>query len=337
MRTPSKLSLFILLVSIACPPIAAEEPTPLFDGKTLNGWEGNTESVWRVEDGVIVGGSMEGNPQNEFLATTRSYKDFRLTLDYRLVGTEGFVNGGVQIRSRRLTEPAHEMIGYQADIGAGYSGFLYDESRRKKMLATADAELVQKIEKPGDWNTYEIHAQGRTVTLSINGQRLSTWVEPDKSLEQEGLIALQIHGDCKAVISFRNIMIEELSVASSVSRFGEPTTRAHPSAPFPDGIFTLRDNETVVFMGQTDMVRSRLDATFETALATHFAAQKPRFRNMAWEGDTVYEQWRDIDFGSWQDQLGASVPAWSSRSSARWKPLMVWRNSTPSSPLTNNR
>jgi len=204
-----RIATLVLLVLTLCPS-AAQEWTSLFDGKSLNCWEGNTDSVWRVEDGIIVGGSMSGNPQNEFLSTTKTYKNFRLKLEYKLIGTEGFVNGGVQIRSRRIKEPAHEMIGYQADIGAGYSGFLYDESRRKKMLAKVDAELVKKIERTGDWNTYEIHAHGRTVTLSINGQRLSTWVETDKPLEQKGLIALQIHGDCKAVISFRNIMIDEL-------------------------------------------------------------------------------------------------------------------------------
>ncbi|MEM7386243.1 MAG: PVC-type heme-binding CxxCH protein, partial [Verrucomicrobiota bacterium] len=313
MNFQAKLPFVALLVSVAIPQLAGAEPvwTTLFDGKTFDGWEGNTESVWRIEDGVIVGGSMEGNPQNEFLATTRSYKNFRLKLEYKLVGTEGFVNGGVQIRSRRMKNPAHEMIGYQADIGAGYSGFLYDESRRKKMLVKANQELVKKIEKAGEWNTYEIHARGRTVALSINGRPLATWIETDKSLEQKGLIALQIHGECKAVISFRNIQIEELPdpmaapLAPAVHRFGEGATEASPNAPFPDGKFSLSQNEVVVFMGQTDMVRSRLDATLEAALATHFADQRPRFRNMAWESDTVYEQWRDIDFGSWEDQLAA--------------------------------
>jgi len=51
---------------------------------------------------VIVGGSLNGNPRNEFLATRASYKNFRLRLDYKLVGTEGFVNGGVQFRSQRI-------------------------------------------------------------------------------------------------------------------------------------------------------------------------------------------------------------------------------------------
>src|ERR1043165_5986863 len=109
------------------------EPISLFDGKSLAGWEGETNSVWRIRDGVIVGGSLNGNPRNEFLATERHYTNFHLRLEYKLVGTEGFVNGGVQFRSKRIANPPNEMSGFQADIGAGYSGFLYDESRRHKM------------------------------------------------------------------------------------------------------------------------------------------------------------------------------------------------------------
>ena len=181
----------------------------LFDGKSLDGWEGD-EKVWRVADGVIVGGSMQGNKQNEFLASKKAYKDFVLKLEWKLVGTEGFVNSGVQIRSRRIEKPANEMKGYQADIGKGYTGCLYDESRRNKMLIKVDAELIAKIEKPGEWNSYEIRCEGPRVILKVNGTQTIDYTEEDKSLEQEGLIGLQIHGGNKAEVSFRNITIEAL-------------------------------------------------------------------------------------------------------------------------------
>jgi hypothetical protein len=186
------------------------QAVPIFDGKTLDGWEGS-EKVWRVTDGVIRGGSLEGNKQNEFLATKKSYKDFVLKLEYKLTGTEGFINSGVQIRSRRIDKPANEMKGYQADIGVGWTGSLYDESRRNKVMAKADGELVKKTEKLGDWNTYEIRCEGPRVVLKLNGVQTIDYTEEDKSLEQEGLIGLQIHGGAKSEVSFRNITIEELS------------------------------------------------------------------------------------------------------------------------------
>jgi hypothetical protein len=203
----SRLLLSLLVLST----IAYADPVPLFDGKTLEGWEGDTQ-VWRVEDGAIVGGSMEGNARNEFLATKKPYKNFILRLEYKLVGTEGFVNGGVQFHSQRAEDPkqAHEMIGYQADIGGGYSGCLNNELRKPQFLGVADKKVVSAIEKPGEWNRYEIRVKGPHVQLSINGTKTSEYTEKDPAVPLVGLIGLQIHGNCKAVISFRKIEIEAL-------------------------------------------------------------------------------------------------------------------------------
>ena len=80
-----------LAMGLLVRPVRADEMM-LFNGRNLDG-ESPHPGVWRVEDGTIVGGSMEGNPQNEFLATTREFKHFRLRFEYRLVGIEGFING----------------------------------------------------------------------------------------------------------------------------------------------------------------------------------------------------------------------------------------------------
>jgi HEAT repeat protein len=185
-------------------------PGALFNGVDLSGWEGDP-GVWRVRDGVIVGGTLEGNPRNEFLATTKPYRNFVLRLEYKLVGTEGFVNSGVQFRSVRVEQPPNEMSGYQADIGAGHSGSLYDETRRRKFLARAPAGQVARLEKEGDWNQYEIRCEGPRIELKLNGEKTLSYVEPDASIaQQNGVVALQIHGKCKAEIEFRNIVIEEL-------------------------------------------------------------------------------------------------------------------------------
>lgn len=184
-------------------------PGQLFNGRDLTGWDGDP-GVWRVRDGVIVGGSMAGNPRNEFLATKRRYRNFVLRLEYRLTGTEGFVNGGAQVRSVRIAQPPNEMSGYQADIGAGHSGCLYDESRRKRFLARGTDEQIKRLERPGDWNRYEIRCDGPRVEISLNGERTVAYTETDATIVPDGLVALQIHGNCKAEIAFRNLSIEEL-------------------------------------------------------------------------------------------------------------------------------
>jgi mono/diheme cytochrome c family protein/glucose/arabinose dehydrogenase len=293
--------------------------TPLFDGKTLTGWDGDLK-VWRVENGEIVGGSLQGNPRNEFLTTKRSFYNFRLTLEYKLTGTEGFVNAGVQFRSQRATNPPNEMIGYQADIGHGHTGSLYDESRRKKFLARAgtgvgaygvkaDTEIAA-LEKNGEWNKYEIRAEGPRITIFLNGKATLDYTETDPSIDDAyGLIGLQIHGNCKAEIRFRNITLDPLTEVPVVTkgdvfnRFGEPKSAWVPPAPFKDGKFSLGQDEVVVFIGQENLVREAKSGALESRLATAFADKNPSFRSMAWEADTVHEQWRDLNFGPWKGQL----------------------------------
>jgi hypothetical protein len=205
-----KLFLPIALATLVFAAIAHAGPVAIFDGKTFDGWEGETTKTWRIEDGAFVGGSLtEKVPHNEFLATKKSYANFELRLKFKLVGAEGFINGGVQFRSQRI--PNHyEMIGYQADEGDGYYGSLYDESRRKKTLVSPDKDLIEKALKKGDWNDYRIRCEGRHIQLWVNGVQTVDYTEPDESIEQNGLIAVQIHGNGKAEAWYKDIVIEEL-------------------------------------------------------------------------------------------------------------------------------
>lgn len=205
----SRLIVAMTCLLMFCTGISAAERS-LFDGKTFSGWEGETVKTWRIEDGVIVGGSLETNvPRNEFLASKTRFKNFDLRLKYKLQGTEGFVNGGVQFRSERVPNH-HEMSGYQADIGQGYDGALYDESRRNKFLIQPEKEIVQKALKPNNWNDYRIRAEGNRVRIWLNGVEMVDFTEKEPGIAQDGLIALQVHGGGKALISFKDIVIEEL-------------------------------------------------------------------------------------------------------------------------------
>jgi hypothetical protein len=188
------------------------EPVRLSDGRTFAGWEGATagaDPTWRVVDGAFVGGSLKAAvPRNEFLCTTRAYTNFVLRLQFRILG-EG-ANAGIQLRSRRVPDH-HEMIGYQADLGdPEWWGCLYDESRRNRVLAKADAGKVRAVLKRADWNDYEIRCEGRRIRLAINGLTTVDYTEPDETIEQAGLIGLQIHGGPPSEAWYRNLRIEEL-------------------------------------------------------------------------------------------------------------------------------
>ncbi len=183
----------------------------LFDGKTFTGWQGDTLHTWRIQDGALVGGSLyETVPHNEFISTTKSYANYVLKLKFKLIGHEGFINGGVQFHSQRIKNPSYEMIGYQADIGNGYWGSLYDESRRNKLLAVADSAQIRRLLRPNDWNDYEIQTEGRRIRILLNGEQTVAYTEVDLTIPQSGLIAFQIHGGGKAEVHYKDIILEKL-------------------------------------------------------------------------------------------------------------------------------
>ena len=184
----------------------------IFDGRTFAGWEGDTNQTWRIENGALVGGSLATMvPHNEFICTSRSYANFVLRLKFKLVGTAGFINGGVQVRSRRVSNPPFELSGYQADMGdPEWWGCLYDESRRNKVLAKSDITEVNKVLKRNDWNDYVIRCEGKRIQIWLNGYPTVDYTEPDAAIEQAGIIGLQIHGGGKAEASYKEITLEEL-------------------------------------------------------------------------------------------------------------------------------
>ncbi len=204
----------LLAAALAGSAAAADtKPVSLFDGKSFAGWEGDIKTTWRIADGCLVGGSLTKKvPRNEFLASTKSYKDFVLKLKFKLLGDpkKGMVNSGVQFRSQRVPNSA-EMTGYQADLGdPSWWGCIYDESRRNKVMAQSDMARVNKVLKRGDWNEYEIRAEGRRMRTYINGVLAVDYTEKDPKIPQEGRFGLQIHGGGPAEVWFKDITIEEL-------------------------------------------------------------------------------------------------------------------------------
>ena len=211
---PSALVPLVAAVILACSaaPARAETPgfVPLFDGKSFGGFNGDFD-VWRIEDGAIVAGSPDkAAPRNEFLATDKEYGDFELRLEYKLEATEG-ANAGVQFRSVRIPNH-HEVSGYQADIGPGYFGALYDESRRNKLLAVPAERMVAAALAGGvdGWHSYRIRAEGNRIRLELNGVETVDWTDPDAGIARKGMIALQIHGGLVGTIRYRNLRIRPL-------------------------------------------------------------------------------------------------------------------------------
>ena len=202
---------------LLCSPTSAQEAArdedfvPLFDGKSLRGWEGSA-SIFRVDDGAIKAGSLQEKiAHNEFLTTKARFSDFELRLKARLVGAGK--NAGVQFRSQRI--PGHfEVIGYQCDMGESQGksiwGALYDESRRRKFLAQGDADKVAQIVRSDDFNDLRIRCEGPRIQIWVNGHQTVDYTEADEKIARDGVIALQIHGGEPAEASYKDIRIKEL-------------------------------------------------------------------------------------------------------------------------------
>lgn len=204
------MRLLVILLLLASGAMS-QKTVKLFDGKSFRGWEGDTLKTWKIVDGTLTGGSLtEEVPHNEFIATTSEYGNFVLKLRFRLRGSEGFINTGVQFHSKRISDPPYEMTGYQADLGDGYWACLYDESRRNKVLVHADSAMVSKILKRNDWNDYEVRSENGRIRIRLNGKQTVDYTEPDASIPQSGLIAFQIHGGGKAEVSFKDVFLTQL-------------------------------------------------------------------------------------------------------------------------------
>ncbi len=205
-RLAPLICLAIMTTTFSVRAADAGKQASLFDGKSFAGWEGN-EKVFRIADGALVGGSLDKPvARNEFLCTEREYADFELRAKFKLLGKGA--NGGIQFRSQRIPNH-HEVSGYQADLGDGWWGSLYDESRRNKILVKADLDAVGKTLHRDDWNDYRILAVGRHIQLWINGLQTVDYTEEDETLPQKGIIGIQIHGGPPSEAWYKDLTIVE--------------------------------------------------------------------------------------------------------------------------------
>lgn len=208
----ASLVLALLAATLAVEPAWLAEKTeefkPLFNGKDLTGWDGDSR-LWRVENGEIVG-STEGVTieHNTFLSTKESYSDFILKAKVKLRNH----NSGIQFRSEQ--QPDYVVAGYQADIAEQtYFGMLYEEKKRGimeywKAMTPEEQAKTQTYVKQGDWNEYEIICEGDHVKLILNGHVTCDITDPEGA--KTGIIALQLHAGPAMEVRFKDISIKDL-------------------------------------------------------------------------------------------------------------------------------
>jgi len=232
-----KYAFLTLLIAIAAypqakPPIAPLEESgfvSIFDGKTLNAWDGDPK-FWRVEDGAIIGQTLvDRQPaQNTFLIWRGgSPANFELKVKYKLTG----YNSGIQYRSSELPDIKYAMKGYQADMDGEqvYTGQIYEERARGFLALRGQFTYIGDGRKPGlvsslgdsdqlkslihadGWNDLHIVARGNTLVQMLNGRVMSMLIDDDTAnRKMEGLLGIQVHKGPPMKIEVREIRLKKL-------------------------------------------------------------------------------------------------------------------------------
>jgi len=243
------MSVIMLAWVVICMPagVSAQEQkngfVSIFDGKTLNGWDGD-KKYWRVENGSLVG---EITPEkilktNTFLIWRGGEpKDFELELEYR-ISKDG--NSGINYRSEQIKEAPFALKGYQADIDGmnRYTGQNYEERGRTTLayrgqttrinsgdknstlgdnvrgnawtkvdvLRSLNKDSLQQIIRTDDWNEVHLVIKGNRLQHYVNGALMSDVTDNDlTNRKMKGLLGVQAHVGPPMKVEFRNIMLKQ--------------------------------------------------------------------------------------------------------------------------------
>ncbi len=222
------IGLLLLVLPVAS---GTAEPkfTPLFDGKSLEGWQvRGGKATYKVEDGAIVGTTTEGSP-NTFLCTKKNYGDFELRFE---VKCDPKLNSGVQVRSHALEKespmpgnakrmrPAGTVYGPQVEIAVGgNAGRIWDEARHGKWRDPNPDEKARQAYQGDKWNRYRVVVQGDHIRTWVNGVPVADAQLTDKE-DATGFIGLQVHGIRSGTgpfqVRWRDLQIRELKPGEKV-------------------------------------------------------------------------------------------------------------------------
>lgn len=190
-------------------PTDVGELTPLFDGKTFEGWTPRGGGKFAIEDGAIVGET--GTGAHGWLITNKPYGDFVLEAEIKNEGG----NSGIQIRS--AVDAKDVMVGYQIENdptstandpkARAWSGGLYEQGRRAWLQDVKNYDAGNRAFKVGEWNHYRIEAIGPRIRTWLNGVPVTDYVD---AIDLDGIIGLQVHSGKNAKVRFRNLKIKDL-------------------------------------------------------------------------------------------------------------------------------
>jgi len=212
----------VFVVACGLVPVGADESNdgawkPLFNGRDIEGWTNPYDygRVW-VQDGEI---RLQAD-KKFFLVTAGQYRDFIFEGEVKM--PEGKSNSGFMFRCH---QKPNKVWGYQAEVDPSdrqWSGGLYDEGRRAWLHPRrGDKESVEAFVaatkgafKRNDWNRYRIHCVGPSIRIYVNGVLTTDYVD---TVDREGYLAIQHHGEKGKIYRFRNLRIKTLDAPTDLT------------------------------------------------------------------------------------------------------------------------
>ncbi|MGB5820310.1 MAG: DUF1080 domain-containing protein [Saonia sp.] len=214
-------------------PIEGEQESgfyPIFDGKTLEGWQGDPE-YWSVKDGAIVGEVRADNllSENSFLIYNDSiHGDFELKVHFK-VSEKG--NSGINYRSSKVPNRRYALKGYQADIDGQqmWTGQNYEERGRTFLALRGQVtsikndktpELIGSVGtkallashiRPLSWNEYHLIIRSNILIHMINKKVMSITIDDDdQNRKFGGWLGVQVHVGPPMKIAYKNFRVKKL-------------------------------------------------------------------------------------------------------------------------------
>jgi hypothetical protein len=189
-----------------------EKSIKLFNGKDLQGWEGQIEKYWSVAGDSIKAANTTPVAASTYLFTTKNYRDFRLLLEIKQTRGKGFstMHSAVACLGEKFTDKG-DPFSYKGPLILLCDDWGYYEVNGRKRVAPAGQKgnFKHPAEKIGDWNQIEILVKGDRVRYACNGQ-LVTDVTEKPGVLKAAPIGLQLHNNKdKQEWHFRGLILSE--------------------------------------------------------------------------------------------------------------------------------
>ncbi|MBN1853379.1 MAG: DUF1080 domain-containing protein [Pirellulales bacterium] len=204
-----------------------EDFVSLFDGRTMEGWEGDW-TIWSVRDGAITGQTTaETNlKENNFLIWKDQVENFELRWKFRMEG------GKSGVYYRAMKRPVGDitgdpLIGTQADLDASgrWTGAIMeyllrdvlaergqkaviDESGKKQVVGSlGDSKKLLEVMNIREWNDCTLIAKGSSAAFTINGVTMCELEDHDPKRLVHGWLALQVHAGTPMLVQYKNVYL----------------------------------------------------------------------------------------------------------------------------------